>query len=142
LAPTPIADSKPATEPEVPVVSKPTRCAGETGKEYGVRVSDDTRSSEPYRPQAVRRRSRDRGRSVGRGVHRPTNRAAKVLKSRAPTLLVPTEGNMDACEIASTYPALRGRRGRHVYTFLAREPGELRIGHQLAGGPRREDDES
>jgi hypothetical protein len=27
-------------------------------------------------------------------------------------------------------------------TFLVREPGELRIGHQVADGPRREDDES
>ena len=49
---------------------------------------------------------------------------------------------MDAREIASAHPALRGRRGRHVYKFLVREPGELRIGHQVADGPHREDDES
>jgi hypothetical protein len=49
---------------------------------------------------------------------------------------------MDARDIASAYPALRGRRGRHVYTFFVREPGELRIGRQVADGPRREDDES
>jgi hypothetical protein len=107
-----------------------------------VKVFDDTRSSEPYRPQAVRSRSRDRGRSVGRGVHRPTNRAAKGEQFRAPTLLEGSEGNMDTCGIASAYPALRGRRGRHVYTFLVREPGELRIGHQVTDGPHREDDES
>ena len=53
-----------------------------------------------------------------------------------------SEGNMDTCGIASAYPALRGRRGRHVYTFLVREPGELRIGHQVADGPHREDEES
>jgi hypothetical protein len=27
------------------------QCAGETGKEYGVKVFEDTRSSEPYRPK-------------------------------------------------------------------------------------------
>ena len=43
-----------------------------------MKVSDDKRCSEPYRPQAVRCRSRGRRRSVGRGVHRPANRAAKV----------------------------------------------------------------
>jgi hypothetical protein len=52
-----------------------------------------------------------------------------------------SEGNMDARGIASAHPALRGRRGWHVYTFLVREPGELRIGHQVADGPYREDDE-
>lgn len=51
------------------------------------------------------------------------------------------EGNMSRCENASACSALRGHRGRHVYTFLVREPGGLRIGHQVIGGPRREGDE-
>jgi hypothetical protein len=48
---------------------------------------------------------------------------------------------MSVRESASARSALRGRRGRHVYTFLVREPGELRIDQQRAAGPCREGDE-
>ncbi len=69
----------------------------ETSKEYEVEVFDDKRSSDPYRPQAVRWTPRGGQRSVGRGVRRPANRAAKDFNTRAPTLSSEAEGNMSAC---------------------------------------------
>ena len=40
------------------------------------------------------------------------------------------EGNTDGGAIASTRTARRGRRTWHVWTFLAREPGDLTVGQQ------------
>jgi len=53
------------------------------------------------------------------------------------------EGKTGECAIASTRSIRRGRRPWHVRTLLAREPGDLRVGHLLlgAGGPRREGEE-
>ena len=38
------------------------------------------------------------------------------------------EGNTNGCAIASTRTARRGRRPWHVWTLLAREPGDLTAG--------------
>jgi hypothetical protein len=51
-----------------------------------------------------------------------------------------TEGNTGGAAAPSS---LRGRRPGHVRTLLAREPGDLLVGHTLckAEGPRREGEE-
>jgi hypothetical protein len=53
------------------------------------------------------------------------------------------EGEMVGCASASIRPIRRGRRPWHVWTLLAREPGDLQVGHPLFGaaGPRREGEE-
>jgi hypothetical protein len=38
------------------------------------------------------------------------------------------EGNTARCAIASAWPARRGRRPWHVWTLIAREPGDLGFG--------------
>lgn len=55
-----------------------------------------------------------------------------------------SEGNMGGCVSASTGLTRRGLRPWHVWTFLAREPGGLWIGHRplfWAAGPRWEGEE-
>lgn len=54
-----------------------------------------------------------------------------------------TEGNTGGCDSASIRSIRRGRRTWHVRTLLAREPGDLLVGHPLLGaaGPRREGEE-
>ena len=55
------------------------------------------------------------------------------------------EGNTDGCAIASARTARRGRRTWHVWTLLAREPGDLTVDqrHSIAyrPGPYREGEE-
>jgi hypothetical protein len=119
-----------------------SRCAGETGKEYGVRVSDDTRSSEPYRPQAVRRRSRDRGRSVGRGVHRPTNRAAKGssvqsadavgLVRKATWMRTISRARTQLCVVVGAGMCIRSLSGSRESSELAIRSLMVRVGKTMS----------
>jgi len=53
------------------------------------------------------------------------------------------EGETGGCDSASIRLIRRGRRPWHVRTLLAREPGDLLVGHTLCGaeGPRREGEE-
>jgi hypothetical protein len=53
------------------------------------------------------------------------------------------EGETGGCASASIRPIRRGRRPWHVRTLLAREPGDLRVGHTPFGadGPWREGEE-
>ena len=52
------------------------------------------------------------------------------------------EGNTERRVRASAGLILRGRRPWHARTLLAREPGDLLLGHRaVAGGPRREGEE-
>jgi hypothetical protein len=54
-----------------------------------------------------------------------------------------TEGETGGCVSASIRSIRRGLRPWHVRTLLAREPGDLRVGHPPfgVGGPRREGEE-
>ncbi len=40
------------------------------------------------------------------------------------------EGNTESCVSASAWTALRGLRPWHARTLLAREPGDLQLGHR------------
>ena len=43
------------------------------------------------------------------------------------------EGETARCATASTVPIRRGRRPWHAWTLLAREPGDLLLGHRVDG---------
>jgi hypothetical protein len=64
--------------------------------------------------------------SVGDRIGQPLSRESHVNLGADIVLLV--EGNTDGCAIASARPARRGRRPWHVWTLLAREPGDLTPG--------------
>ena len=55
------------------------------------------------------------------------------------------EGNTDGCATASARTARRGRRTWHVWTLLAREPGDLTVDQRTSmecrPGPHREGEE-
>ena len=52
------------------------------------------------------------------------------------------EGNTVGCAIASARSAWRGLRPWHARMLLAREPGDLLLGHRaVASGPHREGEE-
>ena len=93
-------------------------------------------------PESCVRRSREAHHEALTGV-----RAGQPL-SRESTLIqgadaVPqAEGHTERRASASAELALRGRRPWHARTLLAREPGDLLLGHRgVWGGPRREGEE-
>jgi hypothetical protein len=61
--------------------------------------------------------------SVGDRIGQPLSRESHVNLGADTVLLV--EGNTAGRAIASARPARRGRRPWHVWTLLAREPGDL-----------------
>ena len=79
--------------------------------------------------------------SVGERTGQPLSRERKILPDA--DVVAKAEGKTGGCASASTRPIRRGQRPWHVRTLLAREPGDLRVGHPLlgAGGPRREGEE-
>ena len=81
--------------------------------------------------------------SVGVRAGQPLSREI-VLISGADAV-TRAEGNTEGRVIASVRPARRGHRPWHVRKLLAREPGDLWIGHKApklgAHGPQREGDE-
>jgi hypothetical protein len=108
----------------------------ETGKEYGVKVSDDKDLASHIDPKpCVDSREGVDEASVGACVGRKLSRENKLLGADA---VVNAEGNTKAFVIARTPSARRGRRTRHAQTFLAREPGSLGVDLGLALGLRRE----
>jgi hypothetical protein len=74
--------------------------------------------------------------SAGDRIGQPSSRESF---NRSADAVCPAEGETDARVSASVRPAPRGQRPWHVRTLLAREPGDLSLGH--ASGPRREGDE-
>jgi hypothetical protein len=79
--------------------------------------------------------------SVGERIGQPLSRErTKIPEADA---VDRAEGDTDRCASASIRPVRRGRRPWHVRKLLAREPGDLRVGHPPfgAGGPRREGEE-
>jgi hypothetical protein len=84
------------------------KCAGKTGKVLEVQVLCDEGVAIHIGPRAVRRRSRGRRRSVGRGVRRLGQRAAKQMSSWVSTLSRKGEDNTAHRASASGVPARRG----------------------------------
>ena len=79
--------------------------------------------------------------SAGERTGQPLSRVSILIPDA--DVVQSTEGNTGGCDSASIRPIRRGRRPWHVRTLLAREPGDLLVGHPLfgAGGPRREGEE-
>ena len=67
---------------------------------------------------------------TGERIGQPLSRE-RVIIPGADAVLV-AEGNTDGRAIASARTTRRGRRPWHVRTLLAREPGDLRIGHSAS----------
>jgi hypothetical protein len=79
--------------------------------------------------------------SAGEHIGQPLSRESKIVPGAHVVRI--TEGNMDGRVIASARPTRRGRRPWHVWKFLVREPGGLRLGPRLdTAGPHRKDEES
>ena len=98
----------------------------ETGKEYGVKVSDDKDLASHIGPKpCVGAREGDSEASVGECTGRPLSPEKLLLGADK---LVTMEGNTAVFVIARALLSRRGRRTRHVQTFLAREPGYLGFG--------------
>jgi hypothetical protein len=95
----------------------------ETGKEYGVKVSDDKDVASHIDPKpCVGIREDDGEASVGACVGRPLSLESYLLGADA---LVNAEGNTSTFITARACLTRRGRRTRHAQKFLAREPGGL-----------------
>jgi len=105
-----------------------------------VRYDEGTANHIGPEPCVATREGRDEA-SVGDRAGQPWSRES--LQTPGADAVVPAEGNTDGRAIASTRPTRRGLRPWHARTLLAREPGDLRVGHPLygAGGPRREGEE-
>jgi len=110
----------------------------ETGKEYGVKVSDDKDVASHIDPKpCVGVREDGSEASVGACVGRPLSFENNLLGADA---VVNAEGNTGVLVIARAPSTRRGRRTRHVQKFLAREPRGLGVdqgsGHWSASGRR------
>ncbi|MGH9826679.1 MAG: hypothetical protein ACREDR_25915 [Blastocatellia bacterium] len=79
--------------------------------------------------------------SAGERIGQPLSRERNLLPDA--DVVQVTEGKTGGGASASIRPIRRGRRPWHVRTLLAREPGDLLVGHPLFGaeGPRREGEE-
>ena len=66
--------------------------------------------------------------SAGEHIGQPSSRETVVIPGA--DAVYSSEGNMDGCANASARPTRRGLRPWHVWTLLAREPGDLWIGHR------------
>ena len=106
---------------------KTVQCAGKTGKEYGVKVSDDKDLASHIDPKPCVGEA-----SVGACTGRPLS---LVNFLPGADTLVQAEGNTLGFVIARIPAARRGRRTRHVQTFLVREPGYLGIDLPANGRP-------
>ena len=105
-----------------------------------VRYDEGTANHIGPEPCVAAREGRDEA-SVGDRAGQPLSRES--LQNPGADAVHPAEGNTDGGAIASTRPTRRGLRPWHARTLLAREPGDLRVGHPnfALGGPRREGEE-
>ncbi len=100
----------------------------ETGKEYGVKVSDDKDVASHIDPKpCVVTREGEGEASVGACAGRSLSLEIYLLGADA---VVHAEGNTGAFAFARASTTRRGRRLRHVQKFLAREPGYLGADHR------------
>ncbi len=78
---------------------------------------------------------------TGERIGQPLSRERSI--SRCADAVTDAEGSTMGRVIASGPSTRRGRRPWHVRTFLAREPGDLQLGHFVTarGGPHREGEE-
>src|SRR5262245_5248407 len=79
--------------------------------------------------------------SIGEHTGQPLSRERMI--PRAPTLSTERKATRAGAQSRASVPARRGRRPWHVWKLLAREPGDLWVGHDPIGtnGPRREGEE-
>ena len=70
--------------------------------------------------------------SAGEHIGQPSSREIVVIPGTDAVHLA--EGKMDGRANASARPTRRGLRPWHVWTLLAREPGDLWIGHRRCCG--------
>jgi hypothetical protein len=98
----------------------------ETGKEYGVKVSDDKDLASHIDPKpCVGAREGDVEASVGACAGWPLSLEKHLSGADA---MVRAEGDTEMPTIARASSARRGRRTQHVQKFLVREPGYLGVG--------------
>ncbi len=98
----------------------------ETGKEYGVKVSDDKDVASHIDPKpCVGVREGGSEASVGACAGRPLSPENSLLGADS---VVQAEGETAMFVSARASLTRRGRRPRHVQKFLAREPGGLGVG--------------
>jgi hypothetical protein len=98
----------------------------ETGKEYGVKVSDDKDLASHIDPKpCVGVREGDVEASVGACAGWPLSLEKHLSGADA---MVRAEGDTEMPTIARASSARRGRRTQHVQKFLVREPGYLGVG--------------
>jgi len=101
----------------------------ETGKEYVVKVHCDEGVAIHIGPEPCAGVREDVGEaSAGEHIGQPSSREIVVIPGADAVHL--SEGKMDGCANASARPTWRGLRPWHVWTLLAREPGDLWIGHR------------
>ena len=70
--------------------------------------------------------------SAGEHIGQPSSREIVVIPGADAVHL--SEGGPDGGAILSARPTRRGLRPWHVWTLLAREPGDLWIGHEALLG--------
>lgn len=96
-----------------------------TGKEYGVKVSDDKDLASHIDPKpCVVAREGGSEASAGVCAGRPLSLEDYLSDADA---LVRVEGNMGMLALARAFSVRRGRRPRHAQKFLVREPGDLGV---------------
>jgi hypothetical protein len=101
----------------------------ETGKEFVVQVHFDEGVAIHIGPEPCAGVREDVGEaSAGEHIGQPSSREIVVIPGADAVHL--SEGKMDGCANASARPTWRGLRPWHVWTLLAREPGDLWIGHR------------
>jgi hypothetical protein len=97
----------------------------ETGKEYGVKVSDDKDLASHIDPKPCVATREGRGEaSVGACAGRPLSLENSLLGADS---VVQAEGETASFDSARTTLTWRGRRPRHVQKFLVWEPGDLGV---------------
>ena len=114
----------------------------ETGKEYMVQVhcSEGVAIRTGPEPCAITRKDGGEASAGGR-AGQPLSRERKVIPGA--DAVAKAEGHTSGrAGIASARKTRRGRRTWHARTLLAREPGDLLLGHRaVSGGPHREGEE-
>jgi hypothetical protein len=77
---------------------------------------------------------------TGERVGQPLSRESHFVQGA--DAVTQAEGNTVGCASASARMTLRGLRPWHARTLLAREPGDLLLGHRaVPSGPHREGEE-
>jgi len=103
----------------------------ETGKEYMVQVHCSEGVAIRIGPEPCAITRKDGGEaSAGGRAGQPLSRERKVIPGA--DAVAKAEGHTSGRAIASACKTRRGRRTWHARTLLAREPGDLLLGHRVA----------